>query len=94
MNGRATISDERAAFELFKQFDKRDAEDNRKFAAQKLRMPVLVVTGDKSMGDVLEAQAKIVAENVTSIKFPDTGHWLTEERPTELKEALKNFFSR
>ncbi len=82
----------KAAFELFKAFDKQDAEDNRRFAANKLSMPVLVIAGDKSMGDVLEMQAKIVAENVTAIKFADTGHWLTEERPAETKAALKKFF--
>jgi pimeloyl-ACP methyl ester carboxylesterase len=82
----------RAAFEYFKAFDPRDAEDNRRFAARKLAMPVLVITGDKSMGDVLETQARMVAENVTAIKFADTGHWLTEERPAETKAALRKFF--
>ena len=82
----------RAAFEYFKAFDKQDADDNRRFAAQRLPMPVLVITGDKSMGDVLEAQAKMVADNVTAIKLNDTGHWLMEERPAETKAALKRFF--
>ncbi|HKC65927.1 MAG TPA: alpha/beta hydrolase [Pyrinomonadaceae bacterium] len=82
----------RAAFEYFKAFDRQDAEDNRKFAAHKLPMPVLVITGDKSMGEVLEAQAKVVADNVTAIKLRDTGHWLMEERPAETEAALKKFF--
>jgi pimeloyl-ACP methyl ester carboxylesterase len=82
----------RAAFEYFKAFDRQDAEDNRKFAAHKLPMPVLIIAGDKSMGDVLEVQAKMVAENVTAIKLNDTGHWLMEERPAETKAALKKFF--
>ena len=82
----------RAAFEYFKAFDRQDAEDNRKFAARKLPMPVLVITGDKSMGDVLEVQARMVADNVTAIKLANTGHWLMEERPEETKAALKKFF--
>jgi pimeloyl-ACP methyl ester carboxylesterase len=82
----------KAAFEYFKAFNKQDAEDNRRFAANKLPMPVLVVAGDKSMGDALEIQAKLVADNVTAIKFADTGHWLMEERPVETKAALKKFF--
>jgi pimeloyl-ACP methyl ester carboxylesterase len=82
----------RAAFEYFKAFDRQDAEDNRKFAVQKLPMPVLVITGDKSMGDVLEVQARMVADNVMAIKLNDTGHWLMEERPEETKAALKKFF--
>jgi pimeloyl-ACP methyl ester carboxylesterase len=83
----------RAAFEYFKAFDRQDAEDNRKFAARKLPMPVFVITGDKSMGDVLEVQAKMVADNVTAVKLNDTGHWLMEERPSETKAALMKFFS-
>jgi pimeloyl-ACP methyl ester carboxylesterase len=83
----------RAAFEYFKAFDRQDAADNRKFAAQKLPMPVMVITGDKSMGDVLEVQARMVADNVTAIKLNDTGHWLMEERPAETKAALRKFFS-
>lgn len=55
-----------------------DAEDNRRFAAVKLPMPVLTIEGDKAMGGALEVQAKLVADNVTSIKLADTGHWLME----------------
>jgi hypothetical protein len=39
----------------------------------------------------LEIQAKLVADNVTSIKFADTGHWLVEQRPAEMKAARKKF---
>jgi pimeloyl-ACP methyl ester carboxylesterase len=83
----------RAAFEMFKTFNTQDAEDNRKFAATKLKMPVLTIEGDKSMGGALEIQAKLVADHVTSIKFEDTGHWLMEQRPEETKAELKKFFS-
>ena len=81
-----------AAFEYFKAFDRKDAEDNRKFAVNKLKMPVLTIAGDKSMGTVLEVQAKQVAENVNSTIFPNTGHWLIDERPVELTAALNKFF--
>ncbi|HKN32313.1 MAG TPA: hypothetical protein VJX16_03635, partial [Terriglobales bacterium] len=65
----------------------------RKFAATKLPIPVLTIEGDKAMGGALEAQAKLIATNVTSIVFTDTGHWLMEQRPTETKAALKKFFN-
>ena len=55
-------------------------------------MPVLTIEGDKAMGGALEIQAKLVADNVTSIKLADTGHWLMEQRPEEIKAALKSFF--
>jgi pimeloyl-ACP methyl ester carboxylesterase len=83
----------RAAFEMFKNFDMQDATDNRRFAATKLPMPVLTIEGDKAMGGALETQAKIVSNNVTSIIWRDTGHWLMEQRPGEVKAELKKFFA-
>jgi pimeloyl-ACP methyl ester carboxylesterase len=83
----------RAAFEMFKVFNTQDAADNRQFANTKLTMPVLTIEGDKAMGGALEIQAKMVATNVTSMKFEDTGHWLMEQRPEETKAELKKFFA-
>jgi pimeloyl-ACP methyl ester carboxylesterase len=83
----------RAAFEMFKNFNSQDATDNRKFAGTKLSMPVLTIEGDKAMGGALEIQAKIVANDVTSIILEDTGHWLMEQRPVETKAELKQFFA-
>ncbi|MEP6847833.1 MAG: alpha/beta hydrolase [Acidobacteriota bacterium] len=83
-----------AAFELFKQFNRADAADNRKFAVNKLSMPVLTIAGDGSMGTLLEGQANLIATNVRSVIFADTGHWLTEERPAETKAELRKFFTR
>ncbi len=83
----------RAAFEMFKAFDIQDAADNRKFAETKLSMPVLTIEGDKAMGGALQIQAKLVANNVSSIVLSDTGHWLMEQRPAETKAALRNFFA-
>jgi len=56
-------------------------------------MPVLTIDGDKAMGGALGIQAKLVANNVTSIVMTDTGHWLMEQRPAETKTALKKFFT-
>jgi pimeloyl-ACP methyl ester carboxylesterase len=84
----------RAAFEMFQTFDTLDAADNRKFAATRLPMPVLTIEGDKAMGGALETQAKLVATNVTSIRFVDTGHWLMEQRPAETKAELAKFFGK
>ena len=83
----------RAAFEMFKAFDNQDAMDNRQFALRKLAMPVLTIEGDKAMGGALEIQAKAAARDVRSITLKDTGHWLMEQRPVEVKTALKRFFA-
>src|SRR5262247_1774947 len=43
----------RSAFEMFKLFNTQYAEDNQKFANNKLKMPVLTIEGDKAMGGAL-----------------------------------------
>jgi len=83
----------RAAFEMLKTFNTQDAMDNRKFAVNKLPIPVLTIECDKSMGGALQTQVKIVATNVTSVMLSDTVHWLVEQRPAETKTALKTFFA-
>src|SRR5262245_10424836 len=57
----------RSAFEMFKLFNTQDAEDNQKFANNKLKMPVLTIEGDKAMGGALSIQAQLVAVDVRSI---------------------------
>jgi pimeloyl-ACP methyl ester carboxylesterase len=60
-------------------------------AQTQLPMPVLSIGGDKSAGDVLGQQARLVATDVKVIVLPDTGHWVMEERPRETMDALLNF---
>ena len=68
------------------------AKDFAQFSQTKLTMPVLSIGGEKSLGNELGAQMKLVADNVTVIVLPDTGHWILEERPKETTDALTNFF--
>jgi pimeloyl-ACP methyl ester carboxylesterase len=57
----------------------------------KLKMPVLSIGGEKSLGNELATQMKPVADNVTVIILPNTGHWIMEERPKETTDALLEF---
>ena len=57
----------------------------------KLTMPVLSIGGEKSLGNELAAQMKLVADKVTVIVLPNTGHWILEERPKETTDALLKF---
>jgi pimeloyl-ACP methyl ester carboxylesterase len=54
-------------------------------------MPVLSIGGDKSLGEALGAQVRIVAPNATVVVLKDTGHWIMEERPQETMAALRRF---
>jgi len=67
------------------------AKDFAQLAQTKLSIPVLTIGGDKSLGEVLGRQAKLVSADVTVVVLKDTGHWVMEERPKETIEALMKF---
>src|SRR5881628_3594806 len=67
------------------------AKDFAQLSQTKLPMPLLVIGGEKSLGEVLGAQAKLVASDVTVTVLKDTGHWVLEERPQETTDALEKF---
>jgi pimeloyl-ACP methyl ester carboxylesterase len=67
------------------------AKDFAQLSQTKLTMPVLTIGGDKSLGDALGQQVKLVATDVTVVVLKDTGHWVLEERPRETTEALQRF---
>jgi len=67
------------------------AKDFAKLSQTKLTMPVLSIGGEKSLGNELAAQMKLVATDVTVVVLKDTGHWILEERPKETSQALTKF---
>ena len=83
----------KAGMEVFRNFDQ-DAKDNAVFAATKLTMPVLVLGGEKSGGDFLISQGKMVATNVEGVIVTGSGHWLIDEAPRQVIPKLVEFFGR
>jgi pimeloyl-ACP methyl ester carboxylesterase len=67
------------------------AKDFARLSQTKLTMPVLSIGGEKSLGNELAEQMKLVANNVTVVVLKDTGHWILEERPKETTDALLTF---
>jgi pimeloyl-ACP methyl ester carboxylesterase len=67
------------------------AKDFAQLSQTRLGMPVLSIGGDKSLGNELAAQVKLVATDVTVVVLHDTGHWIMEERPQETTDALVKF---
>jgi pimeloyl-ACP methyl ester carboxylesterase len=83
----------RAAFEVYRAFD-RDAADNRASFERngKLGMPVLAVGGMTStFGGLIEEMMREVAANVAGVRIPATAHWVPEENPAALTRALLDF---
>jgi pimeloyl-ACP methyl ester carboxylesterase len=67
------------------------AKDFAQLSQTKLTMPILSIGGEKSLGNELGAQMKLVADHVNVIVLPNTGHWILEERPKETTDALLSF---
>src|SRR6478672_1705282 len=83
----------KAGMEVFRNFDQ-DAKDNAVFATTKLTMLVLVLGGEKSGGEFLISQGKLVATNVEGVLVPGSGHWLIDEAPKQVIPKLVEFFGR
>jgi pimeloyl-ACP methyl ester carboxylesterase len=80
----------RASWAYFVSFQQA-AKDFARLSQTKLTMPVLSIGGEKSLGDALGEQMKLVASDVKVIVLKDTGHWILEERPKETTDAIAEF---
>jgi pimeloyl-ACP methyl ester carboxylesterase len=80
----------RAGFEWFRNFE-RDAADFARMAQHRLRMPVRVIAGEKSGGNFLIEQVRLVAEDVDGTVIPGAGHWLLEEAPGPVVPVLQQY---
>jgi pimeloyl-ACP methyl ester carboxylesterase len=67
------------------------AKDFAQMSQTKLTMPVLSIGGDKSLGEPLAAQMKLVATDVTVVIVKNSGHWILEEQPRQTTDALVKF---
>jgi pimeloyl-ACP methyl ester carboxylesterase len=81
----------RAGFEVFRAFEQ-DAKDFAGFAKTKLKMPMLVLTGEKASGEFLIAQGRLVAETVEGVIIKGSGHWLMDEARDQVVPKLLAFF--
>jgi len=80
----------RASWEYFVSWPQA-AKDFAEMSQTKLTMPVLSIGGDKSLGEALAAQMKLVATDVTVVIVKNSGHWILEEQPKQTTEALVSF---
>lgn len=80
----------RASWEYFVSWPQA-AKDFAEMSQSKLTMPVLSIGGDKSLGEALAAQMKLVATDVTVVIVKNSGHWILEEQPKQTTEALVSF---
>ena len=89
----------RAGFEHYRAFPQ-DAIQNQNYSKTKLTMPVLALGGgyiptfggNITMPTVIYGM-KLLAQNVTGITVPNSGHYIPEEQPDVVVKLLNNFFS-
>jgi pimeloyl-ACP methyl ester carboxylesterase len=79
-----------AGFAYFASFP-RTAVEFAELARTRLPMPLLSIGGEKSLGEALGAQARIVAADATVIVLKNAGHWIMEESPQQTMDALVKF---
>ena len=79
-----------AGMEYFRNFE-RDAQDFAALAKTPLKMPVLVLTGERASGPFLIEQGRLVASDVKGVIVPGSGHWLIDEAPAKVIPELAGF---
>jgi pimeloyl-ACP methyl ester carboxylesterase len=82
----------RGSFASYRAIDVSIAQ-NEKRKQRKLTLPVLAIGGGKALGEGVANTMRLVADNVESTIIPTSGHWVAEEAPDQLLEALKPFLA-
>jgi pimeloyl-ACP methyl ester carboxylesterase len=62
-------------------------------AKQKLNIPILTIGGEAGTGNATTTSFQKVANNVTGMTLPNTGHFIPEERPNFLITQILDFFN-
>jgi pimeloyl-ACP methyl ester carboxylesterase len=72
-----------------------DVQQNKEFLAQgKLTMPILAIGGERSFGSLIADQWREYAVNVQGRVLKGSGHFVNEERPTEVTAMLQSFLQK
>jgi pimeloyl-ACP methyl ester carboxylesterase len=83
----------RAGFEVFRAFEQ-DSKDFAILSKTRLKMPMLVLTGEKASGEFLITQGRLVADDVEGVVIKGSGHWLIDEAPDQVVPKLVAFFGQ
>ena len=81
----------RAGFEYYRAIFE-DAEQNKEYGKEKLEIPIFTIGGEAGIGNFTITSFQKVANNVTGLTLPNTGHFIPEERPNFLTKQILDFF--
>jgi pimeloyl-ACP methyl ester carboxylesterase len=80
------------SFQLYRAFGATTAQ-NLERKTRRLQMPVLAMGGEQSVGSMAADTMKLTADDVQTLVISGIGHWLAEQAPEELVEALDEFLA-
>jgi pimeloyl-ACP methyl ester carboxylesterase/quercetin dioxygenase-like cupin family protein len=82
-----------AGFAQFAAFDQDVIDNKAAIGHGRLKMPVLAVGGDHSLGSTMAYIMRFAADNVREVVIAQSGHWLMEEQPTATISAIGDFLA-
>jgi pimeloyl-ACP methyl ester carboxylesterase len=59
-----------------------------------VKIPVIALGGDKSLGDKVSQMVAMVANSVEGHTIPGCGHFIPEERPEEVVTYIKKLANK
>jgi pimeloyl-ACP methyl ester carboxylesterase len=80
------------SFAFYRAWDATMAQNGDR-AATPLTMPVLAIGGEVSWGPAVGGAMGPLANDVQTVVIPGASHWLAEEAPDELLDALTTFLA-
>ncbi|MGB7102073.1 MAG: alpha/beta hydrolase [Xanthobacteraceae bacterium] len=80
----------RAGFDYYRAIETNVAQNARRMKT-KLAMPVLLVAGEKGVGQAMIGGLTGIGANVTSQILPGVGHYVPDEAPQALVDCLSRF---
>jgi pimeloyl-ACP methyl ester carboxylesterase len=82
----------RASFGLYRAWDATLVQNVERQKA-KLTVPVLGIGGENSWGPLAGEAMRAAATDVQTLVIPGAGHWVAEQAPEEMLEALGTFLA-
>lgn len=64
----------------------------RRLAARGLKIPVFAFAGELACGDMVYRELRKIAGDIRSVIYEGGGHYIPEQFPDELADALRTFF--
>lgn len=79
-------------FQWYRALDETIAQDGER-KSRRLTMPVLAIGGEASFGEHVGEAVQAVADDVQSLVIPGVGHFVAEEAPEQMLDALTGFLA-